>query len=75
MNKTPISDLADWSVKRAGNLNRMLEEAKKDDLALYTYVTELVDSLSAMLSKLGDEAGSVYAASLARLLENKRRTR
>jgi hypothetical protein len=64
-------DLTDWSVKRSGNLDRMLAEARRDDGALYGRSTEMLDALSGLLTTVGDEAGALYVASLARLLEQK----
>jgi hypothetical protein len=64
-----------WAVKRAGNLDRMIAEAKKDDAVLFKQSTILLDALSQLLTGLGDEAGALYAASLARLLDAKKRRR
>jgi len=63
--------LVDWTATRVGNLDRMLAEASRDDAALYAYSTRLLDALAQLLSGVGDEAGSLYASSLARRLEQK----
>lgn len=64
--------LVDWVTRRVGNLDRMLAEAKKDDAVLYGSSMGLLDALAQLLTGVGDEAGSLYASSLARLLEQKR---
>jgi hypothetical protein len=61
-----------WAAKRVVNLHRMLAKAKKDDAALFEGAMRMLDALSRLLTGVGDEAGSLYAASLARLLERKR---
>jgi hypothetical protein len=63
--------LVDWVTRRVGNLDRMLAEAKKDDATLYSSSMALLDTLAQLLTGVGDEAGSLYASSLARLLEQK----
>lgn len=63
--------LTDWVTRRVGNLDRMLKEADKDDAALCAYSMVLLDTLAQLLTGVGDEAGSLYAASLARLLEQR----
>lgn len=63
--------LTDWVTRRVGNLDRMLKEAEKDDAALFLYSTTLLDALAQLLTGVGDEAGSLYAASLARQLEQR----
>jgi hypothetical protein len=63
--------LVDWVTRRIGNLDRMLAEAKKDDAVLYSSAMALLDTLGQLLTGVGDEAGSLYAVSLARLLEQK----
>ena len=68
-----MTKLSDWVVKRSGNLDRMIAEARADDPALFSRSMELLDALARLLSSVGDEAGALYAASLARLLEEKRR--
>lgn len=64
-------DLADWAAKRAGNLDRMLATARKDDAELYKQSMVQLDTLSQLLTRVGDDAGALYVASLARLLESK----
>lgn len=66
------SDLADWAAKRAGNLDRMLATARKDDAEIYKQSMVQLDTLSQLLTRVGDEAGALYVASLARLLESKK---
>lgn len=58
----------DWAQRRVGNLRRMLAKAKKDDAILFAGATFMLDALSRLLTSVGDEAGSLYAQSLARLL-------
>jgi hypothetical protein len=65
-------DLADWAVKRAGNLDRMLSSARKSDADLYKQSMVQLDVLSKLLTSVGDEAGALYVASLARMLESKK---
>ena len=65
-------NLAKWASKRAGNLDRMLEEAKTDDSRLFSYSSTMLDALATALTTVGDDAGSLYVASLARLLDGKR---
>ena len=62
-----------WASKRSGNLSRMLKEAQKNDAALFGYSMTLLDALAGLLVGVGDEAGSLYASSLARILEDKHR--
>lgn len=66
-------DLANWALKRAGNLDRMLTRARRDDADLYKQSMVQLDVISRLLTSVGDEAGAIYVASLARLLENKAR--
>jgi hypothetical protein len=66
------SDLADWAIKRGQNLNRMIEEAGRDDRKLFQCAADLLDTMAKLLHGVGDEAGSLYASSLARRLENKK---
>jgi len=65
-------DLADWASKRAGNLDRLLAQARRDDADLYKQSMVQLDVLSQLLTSVGDEAGALYVASLARLLESKK---
>lgn len=72
--KQPSNDAAvGWASKRSGNLSRMIKEAQKNDVALFGYSMTLLDALAGLLVGVGDEAGSFYAASLARILEDKHR--
>jgi len=71
--RVKIDALAAWAAKRTGNLDRMLAEAGSNDAALFSHSMILLDALSHLLTSLGDEPGALYAASLARLLEEKHR--
>lgn len=71
MKITRAKDLAAWAEKRAINIDRMVLEVRKDDTLLFRRSMELLDKLAALLSGVGDEVGSLYAAELARQLENK----
>jgi hypothetical protein len=65
-----LSDLSDWAAKRGQNLERMIEEARRDDCKLFQYAANLLDDMAKFLHGVGDEAGSIFASSLARRLEN-----
>jgi hypothetical protein len=60
--------LTDWVTRRVGNLDRMLGEADKDAAALFTQAAVLLGAIAQLLTSLGDEAGSLYASSLAQML-------
>lgn len=66
------SDLVDWAAKRGRNLERMIEEAGRDDRKLLQCAADLLDTMAKFLRGVGDEAGSIYASSLARRLETKK---
>jgi len=61
-----------WMRQRTNNIDRMLADARQSDAALYAHSATMLDALAHLLMNLGDEAGGLYASSLARLLENKR---
>jgi hypothetical protein len=69
------SDLADWAAKRAGNLDRLLAEARRNDADLYKQSMVQLDVLAQLLAGVGDEAGALYISSLARLLEDRARSK
>jgi hypothetical protein len=69
---TKPSDLADWAAKRGQNLERLIEEAGRDDRKHFQYASDLLDTMAKFLHGVGDEAGSLYASSLARRLESKK---